>query len=145
MQGTRPLFKLLTNACVRAISAISFYRESNVICAVPPSPDKAWDLPTEIVNRLSERTGKPDISELVSFTVPKQSVKATSLKEKWAALEAGDLSVNNGILEKKIILVDDKYQSGTTAQFVASKLYGAGAEEVNGLFCIKTWRDTDNQ
>jgi predicted amidophosphoribosyltransferase len=41
-------------------------------------------------------------------------------------------------------LIDDKYQSGTTAQFVASHLYQAGAAEVCGLFCIKTWRDTDN-
>jgi hypothetical protein len=52
----------LARACIRAISDISLYRESDVICAVPPSPDKEWDLPTEIVRLVSEKTDKPNIS-----------------------------------------------------------------------------------
>jgi len=135
----------LAAACVRAITAISFYAESDVICAVPPSPDKDWDLPTEIAQLVSEKTGKPDISATVSFAAIKKSIKATSLREKWTTLKAAKLSAGKPANGKEIILLDDKYQSGMTAQFVASRLYKAGAEEVNGLFCIKTWRDTDNQ
>jgi predicted amidophosphoribosyltransferase len=116
-----------------------------VICAVPPSPDKEWDLPTEIVRLVSEKTDKPNISALVQFGAPKKSIKVTSLAQKWATLEAAELSVNTNLTGSRVILIDDKYQSGTTAQFVASRLYGADADEVNGLFCVKTWRDTDNR
>ena len=71
-------------------------------------------------------------------------MKALSLDKKWKALEAASLQVGKQVNRKKVILIDDKYQSGTTAQFVAAKLYEAGAQVVYGLFCVKTWRDTDN-
>ncbi|HTT79930.1 MAG TPA: hypothetical protein VMF86_09650 [Stellaceae bacterium] len=142
----QPSIKVLAKACVRAISDVSYYKESDVICAVPPSPDKEWDLPAEIVALVSQQTGKRDISKAVRFTVPKKSIKAASLSDKWAVLEGGQLTVFPNVVKgRKVILIDDKYQSGMTAQFVASRLYEAGVEEVNGLFCIKTWRDTDNQ
>lgn len=67
-----------------------------------------------------------------------------ALDEKWKALENASLKASEKFKGKKVILLDDKYQSGTTAQFVASRLYEAGAAEVHGLFCVKTWRDTDN-
>ncbi len=140
-----PSIEALVKACVRAISEISLYRESDVICSVPPSPEKEWDLPTEIAQLVSERTGKPDISALLRFRATKKSIKATSLEGKWEALGAATLYVDQSVSGKRVILLDDKYQSGTTAQFMASKLYDAGVTEVNGLFCIKTWRDTDNQ
>ncbi|MGC2521396.1 MAG: hypothetical protein WA417_01990 [Stellaceae bacterium] len=143
--GHGPSINTLVRACVRAIATISSYKNSDAICAVPPSLDKAWDLPTEIARLVSEKTGKPDISDCAQFWAVKKSIKTSSLEEKWAALNAGQLVVDKSVAGKKVILIDDKYQSGTTAQFIASKLYESGVEEVNGLFCIKTWRDTDNQ
>jgi hypothetical protein len=140
----KPSIDILAKACVRAISDISIYRDADVVCAVPPSPEKEWDLPTEIVRIVSEKTGKPNISAWIQFRATKKSIKGTPLVQKWSTLEAGEPLVQH-IPGYNIILIDDKYQSGMTAQFVASKLYQAGAEEVNGLFCIKTWRDTDNQ
>lgn len=138
--------KSLARACVRAIKNVTFFAESDAVCAVPPSPEKEWDLPTEIVELVSERIGKPNVSAAVRFTLKKKSVKAISLEDKWGALRAGKLKIERTIINgKKIILIDDKYQSGTTAQFIAAKLYDAGAMEVNGLFCIKTWRNTDNR
>lgn len=141
----RVSIEILSRACVRAISEISLYRGCDVICAVPPSPEKEWDLPTELARLVSERTGKPDVSAVLYFRETKKSIKATSLEEKWETLNSATLYVDQSVCGRKVILLDDKYQSGITAQFVASKLYDAGAEEVNGLFCIKTWRDTDNQ
>jgi predicted amidophosphoribosyltransferase len=44
-----------------------------------------------------------------------------------------------------VILIDDKYQSGMTIQFVASRLYDAGTAKVYGLCAVKTLRDMDNQ
>jgi hypothetical protein len=63
----------LVRACIRAISEISLYRESDVICAVPPSPEKEWDLPTEVVRLVSEKIGKPNISASVKFGAPKKA------------------------------------------------------------------------
>ena len=72
-------------------------------------------------------------------------MKALPLAEKWAALEAAGLKGERQVVAgRRVILLDDKYQSGTTAQFAAAKLQEAGAQEVLGLACVKTWRDTDN-
>lgn len=136
--------KVLSAACAQAITVISALKECDAVCAVPPTPEKDWDLPTEIVRLVAEKTGKDNISSSLSFASTKQSIKATSLQEKWAVLEAANLCVDHLVRDRKVILLDDKYQSGTTAQFVASRLYEAGAAEVKGLFCVKTWRNTDN-
>jgi predicted amidophosphoribosyltransferase len=73
-------------------------------------------------------------------------VKALSLEQKWAALGAAGLEAKRRLVAgKRVILLDDKYQSGTTAQFAAARLQEAGAQAVLGLACVKTWRDTDNK
>lgn len=136
--------KTLAKACVKVVTDIPFYLQSDAVCAVPPAPGKPWDLPTEITRLVAVATGKVDLSSAIKFTKPKGSVKSVSLANKWQALEAGALTIDKSVKGKKVILIDDKYQSGTTAQFVAAKLFDAGAVEVNGLFCVKTWRDTDN-
>jgi predicted amidophosphoribosyltransferase len=134
----------LSSSCVETINNIPFYSGCTLVCAVPPSPEKTWDLPTELAERIASNGGKMDVSSEIKFKKKKESVKTLSLEDKWKALEAADLGVSNKVNGRNIILVDDKYQSGTTAQFVASYLYQAGANEVHGLFCVKTWRDTDN-
>lgn len=136
--------KFLAKGCAKIIGDLGFYRNCDSICAVPPSPEKKWDLPTELSKLIAVKTGKRDVSSDVAFTKKKQSVKAVSLEEKWTALESGKLVINSNMKGRKLILIDDKFQSGTTAQFVAAKFFEAGADEVHGLFCIKTWRDTDN-
>lgn len=136
--------KELANASADTIEKVLFYRESDAICAVPPAPGKDWDLPTEIVKYVATKSKKENLSPHINFSKEKQSVKSLSLDDKWKALESAGLRANSRFKGKRVILLDDKYQSGTTAQFIASKLYEAGATEVNGLFCVKTWRDTDN-
>jgi hypothetical protein len=103
----RPSVNALATACIRAIAVITAYKECDAICAVPPSPDKDWDLPTEIVKIVSEKTGKPDISTCIVFRAVKKNIKATSLQEKWAALEAADLVADRRVGGKKIMLLVD--------------------------------------
>ena len=81
----------------------------------------------------------------VEFKAEKDSIKSLPMGEKWKALKEGKLLADDRVRGKKIILLDDKYQSGITAQAVASAMYDAGAAEINGVFCVKTWRNTDNQ
>lgn len=134
----------LVSRCLSAATKLGLYKECDSVCAVPPSPGKVWDLPEEITKQIAKKSQKEDISPVVRFHKAKQSVKNIALCDKWAALEAAKLVVSTNIKGRKIVLIDDKYQSGTTLQFVASKLFVAGASEVLGLSCVKTWRDTDN-
>jgi predicted amidophosphoribosyltransferase len=136
--------KELTSASADTIQRVLFYRECDAICAVPPAQGKEWDLPTELAKYVATKTGKENLSPSVKFLKKKESVKSLSLDDKWKMLENAGLRTSSTFKGKKVILLDDKYQSGTTAQFVASRLYDAGAAEVHGLFCVKTWRDTDN-
>lgn len=135
----------LVDECCAPIQSLATLRACDTICAVPPSPSKGWDLPTTLAKRIAAKVGKTDISASVKFTKEKGSVKALSLDEKWGALEKGKLKIWCDVKNKKVVLIDDKYQSGTTAQFVAGRLYEAGAAEVHGIYCVKTWRDTDNK
>ncbi|MGH6834799.1 MAG: hypothetical protein ACREC9_04445 [Methylocella sp.] len=134
----------LVSRCLSAVTILGLYKECDSVCAVPPSPGKVWDLPEEIAKQVANKSQKEDISPLVRFRKVKQSVKNIALCDKWESLEFAQLEVCANINGRKIILIDDKYQSGTTLQFVASKLFAAGASEVLGLSCVKTWRDTDN-
>lgn len=134
----------LCSQLAEAILANPFYAACEAVCAVPPSPDKDWDLPTELANCVAHKTGKNNISKEVRFSKKKDSVKMLSLDDKWKALETANLAISNKVNGKRVILIDDKYQSGTTAQFIGMRMFEAGAKEVLGLFCVKTWRDTDN-
>lgn len=134
----------MVNRCLSAATKLALYKECDAVCAVPRSAGKVWDLPEEIAKHVAIKSQKDDISLSVRFLKAKQSVKSLALCDKWAALEAAQLVVNANIKGRKIILIDDKYQSGTTLQFIASKLYAAGVSDVLGLSCVKTWRDTDN-
>jgi hypothetical protein len=76
----------LVSACVDAISLLLPYREADAICAVPPSPDKDWDLPTTLAGRIGGKCGKISLSDAVEFAKKKKSLKALSLADKWSAL-----------------------------------------------------------
>lgn len=143
-QSNERAIEYLAAQTAGALKDLPPYLVADALCAVPPCPSKSWDLPTEIVRRIAADCGKDNLSDRIAFKRKKESVKALSLAEKWKALEAAECQADPVVKGKTIVLIDDKYQSGTTAQFVASKLYDAGAKSVLGLYCVKTWRDTDN-
>jgi hypothetical protein len=143
-EGSQAAIRDLVGALATAISDLAMYKDADSVCAIPPSPNKAFDLPTRLVDMLGKVVGKPNISSHVSLTKPKPPLKALSLADRWAALDRAGISVGSDVGGRRIILVDDKYQSGTTIHFVAAKLLEAGAKEIYGISCVKTWRDTDN-
>jgi predicted amidophosphoribosyltransferase len=134
---------ILVDSAAETIKLLKPYADAPLICAVPPCPTKQWDLPSVVVAGVAARTGKHHVAD-VHFSKKKESVKSLKVEEKWDALEAAQLSVGSTVVGKRVILFDDKYQSGITLQFVASKLIDAGASDVYGLCAVKTWRDTDN-
>ena len=129
------------------ISTFEPYSGADLICSVPTQEGKDWHLPSELAKQVSTATGKPDVTGWFLFGREKPSITNCSQKEKWDALKSTDFKVNaadGALTNKKVILIDDKYQSGVTLQYVASKLLENGASQVYGLCAVKTMRDDDN-
>jgi hypothetical protein len=128
-----------------AITNLSGYRDSKYIAAVPPRPDKLYDLPFTLAQRIAKRLGLENLTLNFNFQNTKGTVKALSVTEKWGAWEQTGLTLARKLDgNPSVILIDDKYQSGITIQFVASRLRAAGAGQIFGLCAVKTLRDTDN-
>ena len=135
----------LAECCANLIMDISIYKKADMICAIPPKPGKCFDLPSRIASIVSGMVSKEDITDKFLFDAEKGDIKSKTMDEKWNAWSDAAVKFSGDLTDKKIILIDDKYQSGTTIQFVAMKLQEAGAHHVLGLSIVKTMRDTDNQ
>ena len=128
------------------ISTFQPYSDADLICGVPAQEGKDWHIPAELAGRISTATGKPDVTDSFLFDHKKPSIRALPLNAKWDGLARTDFKVNSAdgaLTNKKVILIDDKYQSGVTLQYVASKLLKNGAGQVYGLCAVKTMRDDD--
>lgn len=142
--GDRAAIEHLTARCVQTINTLPYYSDVDAVCAIPPRQGKGFDLPTEIVARLAKALSKPDLTSLFNWINKKPSLKDEKFEKKWATLEAVGLKCNTELNKKKVLLLDDLYQSGITIQFVAMELLNAGATRVYGLTLVKSRRDSDN-
>ena len=130
----------------KTIKELPFYKDADYICAVPPRPGKNFDLPSQVTEKVAQTLNKKNITNHFNYGKEKESIKSSKVEDKWLYLEKSKLNFDGLDLNgKNIILIDDKYQSGTTIQFVGMKLQKAGAKNVYGLSFVKTMRDTDNQ
>ena len=136
--------KSLAVHCANTIKGISLYSKADLVCAVPPRLGKNFDLPSRVVPIVSGKVGKEDITDYFSFGAEKRSVKSATFYHKWSVWHDARVTFDNDLTNKKIILIDDKYQSGTTIQYIAMKLQEAGAHHIVGLCMVKTRRNTDN-
>lgn len=119
-------------------------RKIDAIASIPPSRPGQLSLPNLLAEQLSERLGIVDLTGSLNWNTVKPSIKELGVDQKWAALEQVGLTVGNVFEGKNILLIDDMYQSGSTAHFVGSKLRVAGANDIHLLAVSKGRRDTDN-
>ena len=116
----------LVSAFVDAIRELPFYRDARMIAAVPAHPTKTYDLPRELASRVAATLGLADVTSRLRFVREKRAVKDSPLAAKWEARERSGLTFTPHLEgEPAVILIDDKYQSGTSIQFVASVLRAA--------------------
>jgi hypothetical protein len=136
----------LSNACLEAIGSMPFYRDAGYVTSVPDMSKKTFDLPTQIASNVGRALGKPDLTHRFGCDVTKSMpLKEAQIDHKWNLLEKTGIRLNAKLpKDSDVILIDDKYQSGTTMQFVAMKLQEAGARYIFGISLVKTLRDTDN-
>ena len=134
----------LSNELVNFIKETPYYSDTDCIIAVPPSKRNKSNLPSRLAKKISAVTGMTNRSNIVHWKTEKPDLKNKPISEKWEALEATELVIEDK-LDNDIILLDDIYQSGTTIQFVAMKLIEAGAKRIFGLTTVKARRNTDNK
>lgn len=138
----------LADTVSKVVQYLPYYKDADLICSVPARPDKDFDLPNSVTSLVSGKVGKQDVTGGFVLNGQKSSVKTSTFNEKWDVWEGAQVLFQNSpafnVNDKTVILIDDKYQSGITIQYIAMKLQQAGAHEVYGLSFVKTLRDTDN-
>lgn len=135
----------LVTSFADTIRELPAYREAKLIAAVPPRPGKPYDLPSLLAARVATALSLTDVTSRFHFAQPKGTVKEARVEDKWAAWAQSGLTFSPELSGRPaVIVIDDKYQSGTSIQFVASVLRAAGAGELLGICAVKTLRDTDN-
>lgn len=127
------------------LNKIPYYSNAKYVCAVPPSAEKIFDLPSILCNKLEEKCEVKNITNILKWVHPKKSLKNVELARKWDILEETTLNCASKMpSDEPIILLDDLYQSGITMQFVAKSLVDSGSKYVYGLSLVKSRRNTDN-
>lgn len=147
--GNNENIDILAAELEKKIHMLPYYRDADFICAIPSN--KNFDLPRELAAIVSNSTGKPNITCRFNFKNDKASVKNVttkdklSIEDKWSIWEKTGLAYMDDdhfkIKDKTVVLIDDKYQSGITMQFVAMLLQQAGAREIYGLSVLKTLKN----
>ena len=138
----------IINHLTKRIQFFDILKRADFICGVPKHKGKGFHLPEELARGVAASLHKTDITPHLEFDKSKPSLRGLPYHKKWDELENSGITFSSdtpNLKNSKIILIDDKYQSGVTIQFVASKLQEQGAKEVYGLCAVKTWRDDDNQ
>ncbi|CAI2719266.1 ComF family protein [Nitrospina watsonii] len=135
----------LAELCVKFLERIQCYNKADVLVGVPPSdPTKSYNLPSFLANEIGRLWNKENFSDCLRTLRPREGLKSIPIKEKLNILE-GTIEVDSAYFKnKRVLLIDDLYQSGITMNYVGMLLLEAGAREVYGLACEKTCRNDDN-
>lgn len=126
------------------MNRVDCYNSLDAVIVVPPSsPEKKYSLPGIISNHIAEDWDRDDLSDAVIKIKETEQAKNVALVDKLANIE-GSIRVLPEVKGRKILLIDDLYQSGITMNYVAMLLLEQGAKKVYGLACEKTCRNDDN-
>ncbi len=132
--------------CMQFISDIHCYNDVDAVVAMPPSkPDKIFDLPLYLVEKISKEWGKLDLSYAVRTIHARPPIKNQETPEaKLKALEGSVQVDQDAIRRKSVLILDDLYQSGISMNYIAMLLQEAGVSKIFGLACEKTSRNDAN-
>lgn len=115
---------------------------ADFIAAMPRRPSSRFHLPIELVDRLAVLLGRPTGLALEKVELPK--MRRLTLPKKLQFL-TGAFHLHESVCGKSVLIIDDLFQSGSSAWSLARFLKAHGAREVYALACVKSRRDTDNQ
>jgi hypothetical protein len=137
--------EVLAARSLRFLEEMTCYDSANVVAAPPPAQrGRPYHLPAYLARRIAEARGLEDRSEAIRTVRDRPSTKHRPLAAKLRNI-SGSVEIDPAAFRRrKVLLVDDIYQSGTTLNYIAKLLYDVGASAVYGLICEKTGRDDDN-
>ncbi|HEX3685127.1 MAG TPA: hypothetical protein VHU83_21510 [Bryobacteraceae bacterium] len=134
----------LVERCVDFLNTMTCYESADTIVAMPPSdPSKAFNLPRYLAGKIAKKWGREDLSAHITGRA-RNPIKGISLDEKLDTL-LGTITIEESLFERRrVLLLDDLYQSGVSMNYGSLLLLEAGASKVFGLACEKTCRNDDN-
>ena len=134
----------LAEKTIEFIRRVIFYNNLDAIIGMPPSnPDKEYTLTHYLAKKITGKIDFEDLSSLVNKDYRTPGAKSLPVDQKLDAIK-GSITVSKKVLHRKILLLDDLYQSGITMNYVAMLLLEKGAQKVYGLACEKTCTNDDN-
>ena len=134
----------LAENCIVFLNRVGCYNSLDSVIAVPPSsPEKGFSLPAIVASHIAKEWERDDLSGAVRKAKKTEQAKDVELENKLGNIE-GSIEVHPKVKNRKILLIDDLYQSGITMNYVAMLLLEQGAKKVYGLACEKTCRNDDN-
>ncbi len=135
----------LADRCLAFLGEMTCYESADCVVALPPSdPAKEYNLPRYVAERIAMKWGREDLTKHVRTINRRGSIKAAPLAHKLNTL-LGTIKVDADVFEgKRILLLDDLYQSGISMNYCGLLLLQAGARKIFGLACEKTCRNDDN-
>lgn len=137
-QYAEPIGKLVAKAVDR--------RWPNLIDVVVSAPfskkDRSFQPVLEIAAAVSQELACPHLADFVRKRSSQSMKSLASTREKLAALK-GQLTLRDPqkIRGKTVLLLDDLFDSGTTARFVTQLLLDAGAEGVYFIAVTRTGKE----
>jgi hypothetical protein len=135
----------LVKECLDFLEKMTCYSTATCTVGMPPSrPDKPFDLPKHLADKISKKLGITDLTHIVKTIKERPQLKDARCDKKLESIE-GSISVDHQSLkDQTVLLIDDIYQSGVSTNYVAMLMLEAGAKKVYGLACEKTCRNDDN-
>lgn len=120
------------------------YRRADYLVSMP-AYDKNFDLPAYLVETMCQHLGIECANEFVhKIKSTRQMKDLNTIQEKANEIRgAFEIKYKEIFQNKRVVVVDDVYQSGTTVNELATVLQQAGAT-VLGLVATKTLRDGDS-
>jgi flavodoxin len=134
----------LVDYCADFLNTMTCYESADCIVAMPPSdPTKPFNLPRYLAKKIAKKWGRENLSERVTGE-PRNSIKGVSLGQKLDTL-LGTITVEDDVFtDRRVLLLDDLYQSGVSMNYCGFLLLQGGAKKIFGLACEKTCRNDDN-
>ncbi len=137
--------KHLAQKMIAFIRENPVYQRCGLILATPSSnPDKPFNLPIELVKHIANAFPHIQIANtwLRKTRATKPMKDCTTISDKIENVRnAFKATPKAAFAGKKVIVIDDIYQSGYTINEVGRTLMNAGANSVFGLVATKTGRD----
>jgi predicted amidophosphoribosyltransferase len=137
-RGERHLARELAARWMDLIAAHSEWPRPDAVIPIPPSIRREFDPVTLLAQALAERLSAPALIEvLVKTRATSPQKDMTSLAQKQANV-AGAFALKGDVRGKRLILVDDLYDSGATLEEAARVLARGGAHSLIVLALTKT-------